>query len=87
MNRLVRTLSLITLSATLAAGAHAQSTERTRAEVIAELKQAVESGEQQAMALQMEGVGHVKAPVTLKHERTLFAKSGAAKKASNAQAQ
>lgn len=47
-------------AAMLAGAAQGQTpAERTRAEVIAELKAAVESGEQQAMAMQMEGVGSV----------------------------
>jgi hypothetical protein len=58
VNKFVNT-ALIAV-ALLAGAAQAQTaTERTRAEVIAELKAAVESGEQQAMAMQMEGVGTV----------------------------
>jgi hypothetical protein len=55
-----------------AAQAQTRSPERTRAEVIAELKAAVESGEQQAMALQMEGVGYV-LPKAIDRNATLFA--------------
>ena len=65
-----------------AAQAQAQTptTPRTRAEVIAELKAAVESGEQQAMALQMEGVGFVM-PKAIDRSATLSAgKSKASKK-------
>lgn len=80
MSKLLNPLALMVLSAALISGsAHAEG-ERTRADVIAELKAAQDSGELLAKAMEMEGVGHV-IPKAIDGRATAFAKAKTEKKA------
>lgn len=82
------TLSLATLSALLLSGPALADGVKTRADIVAELKAAHESGEMLARAMEMEGVGHVM-PVPAEARGGLFAKAKkpAAKPAVKAEAE
>lgn len=66
-------LGIATLSALLLSGPAMADGAKTRADIIAELKAAHESGEMLARAMEMEGVGHVM-PVSAEARGGLFAK-------------